>query len=172
MTSRVQPHLKKCFEGIAKLKFNKELDVLAMISSQGEEVPLIDTISTTAARGQVEKWLIELEKLMRQSIRQVVKDAMDAYFIKERVAWVLDWPGQTILCVGQMYWTQQIEEGMLRGVDGLRDYFNQSQMELNDIISLIRGKLPKQNRISLGNQMDLICDNSFDFHETLLFLFF
>lgn len=125
-----------------------------MISSQGEEVPLIDTISTTAARGQVEKWLIELEKLMRQSIRQVVKDAMDAYFIKERVAWVLDWPGQTILCVGQMYWTQQIEEGMLRGVDGLRDYFNQSQIELNDIISLIRGKLPKQNRISLGNQTD------------------
>ncbi|KAF7398391.1 hypothetical protein HZH66_006288 [Vespula vulgaris] len=146
---RVQPHLKKCFEGIAKLKFNEELEVLAMISSQGEEVPLTDTISTTAARGQVEKWLIELEKLMRQSIRQVVKDAIDAYFIKERVAWVLDWPGQTILCVGQMYWTQQIEEGMLRGIDGLRDYFNQSQTELNDIISLIRGKLSKQNRISL-----------------------
>ncbi|XP_015178312.1 PREDICTED: dynein heavy chain 7, axonemal, partial [Polistes dominula] len=147
--TRVQPHLKKCFEGIAKLKFNEELEVLAMRSSEDEEVPLTNVISTMAARGQVEKWLIELERIMRESIRQVVKDAIDAYFIKERTAWVLDWPGQTLLCVGQMYWTQQVEEAMLRGVDGLREYFDQCQTELNNIIVLVRGKLSKQNRISL-----------------------
>ncbi|XP_032678001.1 dynein heavy chain 7, axonemal-like [Odontomachus brunneus] len=120
-----------------------------MQSTEGEMVDLMEIISTSAARGQVEKWLVELETEMRKSVRHAVNQAMLAYRTKERTVWVLEWPGQSVLCVGQMYWTQQVEEAMPKGVEGLKRYLDRSQQELNNIILLIRGILSKQNRTTL-----------------------
>ena len=69
-------HLKKCFEGIAKLKFDDELEVLEMRSVSDEVIPLVRPISTVKARGQVDKWLAELEIQMRLSLRQQIDNAL------------------------------------------------------------------------------------------------
>ncbi|KAJ7406929.1 dynein heavy chain 12, axonemal isoform X7 [Willisornis vidua] len=107
---RVQPHLKKCFEGIAKLDFLRNLDIKGMCSSEGERIPLISNISTSEARGAVEKWLIQVEDIMLKTVRDVIA----------------------------------------RSRMGLKGYYDTLQLQLNDIVELVRGKLSKQTRITLG----------------------
>lgn len=47
---RVQPHLKKCFEGIYTLEFNAADEIVGMASSEGEIVKLSSSIQPADAK--------------------------------------------------------------------------------------------------------------------------
>ena len=147
---RVQPHLKKCFEGIAKLQFTQSLDITHIISSEGEKIVLSETISTSSARGAVEKWLLQVQDVMLVSIRDIIEKAIEAYAVTRRKDWVKEWPGQVVICVGQVYWTNEVHEAIRSGQHGLKDYYEKLTKQLEDIVELVRGKLSKQNRVTLG----------------------
>ncbi|XP_068166194.1 dynein axonemal heavy chain 12-like [Antennarius striatus] len=148
--TRVQPHLKKCFEGISKLDFLPNMDIQGMYSSEGERIQLVENISTAAAKGAVEKWLVEVESEMIRSVRNEIAHSVEAYPETPRSTWVKEWAGQVVLCTSQIFWTLEVQEAFSEGTDGLRKYYDTLQSQLNDIVDMVRGNLPKQTRITLG----------------------
>ncbi|KAM5227717.1 LOW QUALITY PROTEIN: dynein axonemal heavy chain 3 [Ctenodactylus gundi] len=145
---RVQPHLKKCFEGIAKLEFTEGLEVVGMISSEKETVPFIKHIYPANARGMVEKWLVEVEQMMLSSMREVIGCGIEAYVKVARNKWVLQWPGQVVICVSSIFWTKEVSEALVENT--LPDFLKKSNDQIAQIVELVRGKLSSGARLTLG----------------------
>lgn len=55
----------------------ENLDIVSILSSEGEKVAFTSAISTSAARGAVEKWLLEVQDNMIISVRDVIGKARD-----------------------------------------------------------------------------------------------
>ncbi|KAF5288622.1 hypothetical protein FQR65_LT11993 [Abscondita terminalis] len=148
--TRVQPHLKKCFEGIARLEFTEDLEVTMMKSSEGEEVVLVDVIQTVLARGQVERWLLELETDMKKSVHKMVEGAVNDYHKRRRDEWVLVWPGQTVQAVAMTYWTSEVHEAITVSIAAMQTCLVLCNDQISKVVNLVRGNLSMQNRITLG----------------------
>ncbi|XP_077987554.1 dynein axonemal heavy chain 3-like isoform X2 [Glandiceps talaboti] len=145
---RVQPHLKKCFEGIAKLTFTEEKEIIAMESAEKEVVQFVDKIIPADAHGLVEKWLIQVEVLMKRSIGEVMAKAVQSYTSTPRKEWVLKWPGQVILASSNIHWTMDVCK-VIPEKGGLEKYLQTCNKQIGEIVTLVRGKLTTMNRITL-----------------------
>uniref|UniRef100_A0A6I8MZ31 Dynein axonemal heavy chain 3 n=1 Tax=Ornithorhynchus anatinus TaxID=9258 RepID=A0A6I8MZ31_ORNAN len=122
---RVQPHLKKCFEGIAKLEFTNELEIVGMISSEKEMVPFTNKIYPAEAKVT----LFQLVSVPRKE-------------------WVLQWPGQVVICVSSIYWTQEVAEAVTAKT--LPAFLEKNNLQIAEIVELVRGKLSSGARLTLG----------------------
>ena len=155
---RVQPHLKKCFEGIKSLIFQESLDITGMKSVEGEEItfpyPDIDeasTINPQTTGGQVEIWLKDVERIMRKTVASCIDDGYKAYDARERTKWILNWPGQIVLCVTQLVLTYDVTCAVNEyGSKGLRDVASRCTSQIEAIVRLVRGKLTKLQRKTIS----------------------
>ncbi|XP_053154302.1 dynein axonemal heavy chain 1 isoform X2 [Hemicordylus capensis] len=138
----VQPHLRKCFENIARLLFQEDLKITHMYSAEGEEVKLYRSIYPT---GNVEDWLLEVEKIMKASVRDNIERAIKVYPKTPRTKWVLDWPGQVTIAGCQTFWTKEVSEALEAGDLSTR-LFPQLSAQLSDLVALVRGKLTRMQR--------------------------
>ncbi|XP_055994863.1 dynein axonemal heavy chain 3 [Sorex fumeus] len=145
---RVQPHLKKCFEGIAKLEFTENLEIVGMISSEKETVPFNKKIFPAEAKGMVEKWLQQVEQMMLASLREVIRQGIEAYVKVPRNQWVLQWPGQVVICVSSIFWTKEVSNALVEKT--LPEFLQKSNDQIAQIVELVRGKLSSGARLTLG----------------------
>ena len=149
----VQPHLGKCFEGINNVLFlgeGEKLEISEMISSQGENFPLTDTIFPVrgANKGNVEQWMLKLQQSMRLSVKDATQFAIRDFPNIHRKEFVLKHPGMVILCVTALYWTRAVTKAFED--NDLKGQLARQEEELMDIVMLVRGKLSKLIRSNLG----------------------
>lgn len=78
--------------------------------------------------GSVENWLSEVERRMKESVREQAKLALEDYQTKARAQWVQCWPAMVVLAGSSIYWTRQVEEAIGKGT--LKDYFENVQVGL------------------------------------------
>jgi dynein heavy chain len=145
----VQPHLKKCFEGIDKVKFLGDLSIDRIISPEGEEIMLSSKINPVDKN--VEHWMLELEAMMRTSIRDVMERAIIDYTQTSRPKWMQKWAGMCVLNGSQMHWTKEMEDLFVsQGKKGPETMFQRQVSQLADMTVLVRGKLSSAARVTVG----------------------
>jgi dynein heavy chain len=143
---RVQPHLKKCFEGIAKLVFSESGEIAGMVSSEQETIPFVG--ATIKPSSMVEQWLVEVESFMFANTRRVIEESVVAYKETPRHEWVLQWPGQAVLTTTGLFWTSEVEEAIATGGSkAVGAYVNKLNADLDKIVELVRGKMDKLQRL-------------------------
>ncbi|CAH8612512.1 unnamed protein product [Heterobilharzia americana] len=141
----VQPHLRKCFENIAKLQFEKDLQITAMFSGEGE---CVQFEKTTYPTPNVEEWMLEIESMMRFSMKTIIGKSILAYAQTPRTEWVLQWPGQVVIAVCQTFWTSEVTEAIY--TNKMDQLYPDLLKQLDGLRQLVRGDLTKIGRMTLS----------------------
>ncbi|KAG8234154.1 hypothetical protein J437_LFUL014944 [Ladona fulva] len=156
----VQPHLRKCFDAIARLEFGKRspesassvtlsVDITGMISSENESVEFVKGVR---ARGNVEEWLSKVEDSMFMSLKKCMKIAIYDFSLKDsRRNWIMSHPSQVILTVSQIMWSQDVHV-ILESNDVENEliiFEKKCFRDLNDLAAMVRRDIPKLLRAVL-----------------------
>jgi len=146
----VQPHMGKCFEGINRVRFDQNNEIIeAMVSVEGEVVDLHEPVNVTTGdkAGNVEKWLLEVQESMIKCLTRITGESIDDYARTERTEWVLRWPGQVVICVDNIFWTKEVSDAIEHGK--LANYHKVVCDQLQGLVGLVRGDLSKLARKTL-----------------------
>ena len=104
----VSKTLHKLFEAVFSAEFNKNRQIVSVSSNESEKIALIQPCSI--ADVQVEEWLNQFELILKESINQQIVLACTQYPIENRFTWLLRWPGQALITVSYIYWTNDCEQ--------------------------------------------------------------
>jgi len=126
--SKVTQHLSKMFASLAQVRMEvreggKEggqvVAITAMVSKEGEEVPLREPVVFSPAKTAVRDWLQALETEMRATLAHLLAQAIEEEGQGGReggfVEWVEAYPAQVVLLAVQIWWTRGVEAALLAG---------------------------------------------------------
>ena len=88
---------------------------------------------------------------MVAALHDVTAQAVEAYATTPRIEWVLHWPGQVVLVVTAIFWTQQMAAAITGGAAGaLAAAAASNTADLNAVVELVRGELTGLQRATLS----------------------
>uniref|UniRef100_A0A7N8WQ61 Dynein, axonemal, heavy chain 6 n=1 Tax=Mastacembelus armatus TaxID=205130 RepID=A0A7N8WQ61_9TELE len=124
----VQPHLRKCFDAIARLEF-------ALLHEKPSRDPGTG-LDGLKAQGNVEDWLCKVEEAMFFSLQRLSKAAIVDYQVKSREEWVTKTNPNVCLCKCFYLFTCKFRIFMWLCI----------LQRLNSLAALVRGQLPTLHR--------------------------
>ncbi len=120
---RVEPHLVKCFEGIRRLHYTASNYVAGMVSSEGEVVKFYKEVNPFREKGAVEKWLAEVERVMKVSLQAEAVRAMSELDGMGRFEWISSFPAQIVLATSEIVATRELSDVSLTVYTRLIRYY-------------------------------------------------
>ncbi|XP_078389870.1 dynein axonemal heavy chain 2 [Cetorhinus maximus] len=155
----VQPHMKKCFDNIKTLKMQKvigatnKMEAAGMFAADGEYV---EFKHPTLLEGPVEAWLCDVERTMRFSLKDLLKESRLALkkMLTKRDKWVKDWPGQMLITSSQIQWTTDVTKALMSAKEvgekkPIRVIKRKQVSMLRKYSEAIRGNLTKIMRLKI-----------------------
>jgi dynein heavy chain len=126
---KVQSHLRKVFENMVELEFMPDKTIVGMYSGEKEHIKTSAVLDPKEKK--VEDWMGEVEQMMYDTIRDVLKFSVDDYMTRDRNEWILDHPGQCVLNGSQVIWTKDLETRMAKdGPKGSKEYLDELDKQL------------------------------------------
>lgn len=156
----VQPHLRKCFEGIDELVFTIENDITGMKSDMNEVIDFEMKIIPKNYKSAVEEWLVKIEEQMKISLKAKIEESLLdlAHHKSSRQAWIKKWPGQCVLACSQISWTLLVED-RLKLIKQMKELKDEQTVLLEEVVKMIRGDLTNVERMTLNALITLEVHN-------------
>lgn len=141
--------MNKCFEGISEIQFDEQVCVYGMVSEEGEVVGYLKKIDVNEGerKGNVEKWMLDIEDQMKSSLKDLCKKSLQAYPNTVRTEWAKMWPGQIVLAGSQIFWTTEVEKAITNGE--LDAYYKVQQAQIEEIVQMVRTPLKNMERVTI-----------------------
>ncbi|KAK9840828.1 hypothetical protein WJX81_007516 [Elliptochloris bilobata] len=151
----VQPHVRKCFEGVRRLEFGEGAsEVVALVSGEGERIMLAKPVK---ARGGVESWLGGVEAAMGVTLRRLCHAAMHTYTPQSRTDWMVGQPAQLAQATAQTMWCADVERALAAPNQpaALAGLGRGCVTQLAELAALVRAELAPVARLSVASLVTL-----------------
>ncbi|KAI6240858.1 Dynein heavy chain at 62B [Aphelenchoides fujianensis] len=113
----IQPYLFKMFSSVANMECKNRSEITAVFSERGEKFKLSKAININHFKRHVDKWLAELEREIKQTVKTKLKNMMR--MCGTELPSIYDLIGehgaQTVLLHCRLVFTQKIEDAIVNG---------------------------------------------------------
>ncbi|KAB0795300.1 hypothetical protein PPYR_12139 [Photinus pyralis] len=156
----IQPHFKKLFDNINKIKIQKNtiLNKMESIGMTSEDGEYLEFTRSVILDGPVEMWLCDIETAMRAILRALFKPCRSDLKrnLHSRDKWLLSNCGQLCNACSQIQWTTDCTRALvhckiMESKKPLKKLRKQQNQVLNTLSELSRRELPKIQRLKTNS---------------------